>query len=337
MFSMFEKPANKLTQYNNRILDNGSALLIEPKSGKVEWDQADESLFWLPNSYGHTPREYETYEIEARRRFLQYYATKIALLRGNFSTLDPSINYISVAHPFGWHAFGHLFDSLQRLKHAVGQVPEPWKVLHSRAHRIVDFEGHLEKFGVSSDRLVEITAPVIVPNLWISPLQDYMAQLTEENYQWIYDAYTRDVPRTEPKRLYITRNHVQEGKRGVLNENAVVSTLSEHGFTVVTGLEPLDVMLEQFFNAEMIIAPHGSAIANSMFSQSHCRILEFCPANRPDQSLCLKRKKPTDYTQLFMPSGSEYNITIPLDIIESFVKEPKDTFSSKYPTGTKIS
>jgi len=83
------------------------------------------------------------------------------------------------------------------------------------------------------------------------------------------------------KRLYLSR----EGAaiRKVTNEPAVIDMLSRHGFDAV---EPAGVPFRQqaglFRSADVVVAPHGAALANLMFCRPGTRVLEFFPADFVD-------------------------------------------------------
>lgn len=322
MYKIITAPESELTNYKNVIVDGNMAIIIS-EDGSLVKEQADEALFWLPEALPRAHRKGFTTEQEdiTRTALLQERADELYNSKSDIQILDPEFNYIYMLHPFGWHAFGHLFDSLQRLRHTVPNVPKPWKVLHSHNRQVVDFEIHMEKLGVSQDRLIELkqTDVVVAPSLWVSPWQEWPANITPENYDWIYDGYTRSVPKTEPTRLYLSRNHVRASERSVLNEEEVLARLEPLGFQVFRGTESINEMLTLFHNAEMIIAPHGSALANTMFCNPNCRILEFCADNRVDRSFLRKHKKAKNYRQVLRPADDAFNITIPIDEIDAFL------------------
>ena len=76
-----------------------------------------------------------------------------------------------------------------------------------------------------------------------------------------------------PKRLYISR--ARAAVRRVLNEAALTSVLQNNGFAVVE-LEsmPWTEQVRLFYNAEIIFAPHGAALANIVFCRPNTLIVE---------------------------------------------------------------
>ena len=162
MYKVLTAPDSELSSYDNVIADGKTAIIVS-ESGELVKEQADEALFWLPEALPRAHRKGFTneQEDEKRTRMLSERASELHARRSDIPVLDPDFNYIYMLHPFGWHAFGHLFDSLQRLRHAVPAVPKPWKVLHSHNRQVVDFEVHMEKLGVPRDSLIEILLPAL--------------------------------------------------------------------------------------------------------------------------------------------------------------------------------
>lgn len=332
MFQVFAAPENELTQYTNVIVDGRTSLIVDA-SGSFVREQADEAMFWIPGTLVRSYWAGSTPEEEQRKRgdLLAERAAELHAQRGDLRTLDPNEHHIFMLHPFGHHAFGHLFDSLQRLHHALPATPEPWKVLHSGRWTIAEFEVYCEKLGVRRDRLMEIVRneAVVVPSLWVSPWQAFPAKIAPASYDWIYERYTRDVPKTEPTRLYLSRNHVRLGERGVLNEDEVLAHLNPLGFQTFNGTETVSEMLTLFHNAEMVVAPHGSALANTMFCKAGCRILEFCAENRVDYSFLRKHKKASYYRQVLCPGDEKFNISIPIDELNTFMSDRTRSLSAR--------
>jgi capsular polysaccharide biosynthesis protein len=133
------------------------------------------------------------------------------------------------------------------------------------------------------------------------------------------------LPQIEPKhcptpapRLYVAR--AQGSWRSVVNEAEVLSLLEPHGFRVVT-LEGLSV-LEQaalFAQAEVVIAPHGAALANLVFAPPGTRVVEFQPRKLQDTYFRLCRSGALPYyfivssTGPAQPVNNQQYLTIALD------------------------
>lgn len=75
-------------------------------------------------------------------------------------------------------------------------------------------------------------------------------------------------PRRRRNRIYISRRQAPGGRR-ILNEDAVRSLLEARGFQVCL-LETLDIaaQIELFYDAEVVVAPHGAGLTNTLFSDS---------------------------------------------------------------------
>ncbi len=77
----------------------------------------------------------------------------------------------------------------------------------------------------------------------------------------------------QPRRFYIDRRG-SPGRR-LLNEDALVERLAEHGVVAVR-LEALDLAAQValFRRAELIVAPHGAGLANLVYATVGCVVLE---------------------------------------------------------------
>ncbi len=78
------------------------------------------------------------------------------------------------------------------------------------------------------------------------------------------------------KKIYITRE--DSNYRKIINEGDVVTLLREKGYKVINPqLYEIDEQIEIFSNAEKIIAPHGSNLANIIFCKPGTEIFEITP------------------------------------------------------------
>ncbi len=100
------------------------------------------------------------------------------------------------------------------------------------------------------------------------------------------------------RRFYLSR----EGAaiRRVTNEPAIVAMLSRYGFEFIepAGI-PFSQQAELFRSADIIVAPHGAALANLMFCRPGTRLLEFFPADYIDDCyLRISKAMELDYHYL---------------------------------------
>lgn len=81
----------------------------------------------------------------------------------------------------------------------------------------------------------------------------------------------------QKRRIYISRAKAKT--RRVLNEQELLALLEKHGFDVVRAEElTYQQQVQLFYEAEVVVAPHGAGLTNLLFSE-HCQVLEFHPAN----------------------------------------------------------
>jgi len=82
-----------------------------------------------------------------------------------------------------------------------------------------------------------------------------------------------------PRRLLISRGGKPNTRR-VVNEAALAQSLAPHGFVLLDpGAMPVAEQIALFAGAEMIVAPHGAALANLVFVAPGTRVVElFAPS-----------------------------------------------------------
>ena len=86
------------------------------------------------------------------------------------------------------------------------------------------------------------------------------------------------------KKIYITRE--DSNYRKIINEGDVVTLLREKGYKVINPqLYEIDEQIEIFSNAEKIIAPHGSNLANIIFCKTGTEIFEITPTFRDNEKM----------------------------------------------------
>ncbi len=90
------------------------------------------------------------------------------------------------------------------------------------------------------------------------------------------------------KKIYVTRE--DSNYRKIINEGDVVTLLREKGYKVINPqLYEIDEQIEIFSNAEKIIAPHGSNLANIIFCQPGTEIFEITPTFRDNEKILENR------------------------------------------------
>lgn len=84
---------------------------------------------------------------------------------------------------------------------------------------------------------------------------------------------------SESKRIYISR--CLTNTRSVLNEKKLLNFLGKYKFEKVI-LENMNFedQVKMFYNAKIIIAPHGAGLTNLIFSQKHTKVIELFTKKR---------------------------------------------------------
>jgi capsular polysaccharide biosynthesis protein len=115
------------------------------------------------------------------------------------------------------------------------------------------------------------------------------------------------------RRIYISRAGV--ALRRVKNETALVEMLSRYGFeSHDPGRIPFSEQAALFQSADVIVAPHGAALANLMFCRPGTRVLEFFPANfSEDCFLRMSKAMGFEYRHLIGGRGAPPKLAFQMD------------------------
>ena len=128
------------------------------------------------------------------------------------------------------------------------------------------------------------------------------------------------------KRIYVSRADALF--RRVLNESEIIPILKEYGFTSVK-LEKLSVreQIALFRDAEAVVLPHGSGLANLVFCSKRTPVIELLPAQVLDHGYRLSMAAELDYFFLSaltedskICEGTSHSGNIPYD----FTVKPQD-------------
>jgi len=121
-----------------------------------------------------------------------------------------------------------------------------------------------DEIGIQADTLLAVSFPGARGNYpkWAV---DFLRQLAH-------------LPNHPPRRrLYVTRG---KWSRKLINESATFEILQQYGFEFYDPDEQENQALD-FNQAEIIVAPHGAALANIVFCQPGTKLLELLPTDHP--------------------------------------------------------
>jgi capsular polysaccharide biosynthesis protein len=194
--------------------------------------------------------------------------------------------------------FHWLFDVLPRLEMAeqAGFAAGPFYVATGLPFQ----RESLRILGVSeTDRIVRAGAGPITASRLIVPCHHIMPGRVFPTWS-IEFLRTRflagvDAGRRTPARLYVSREGA--GHRRVSNEAELIGVLSGYGFEPVR-LDGLDLsdQVALFRDARIVVAPHGSGLANLVFCEPGAQVIELFPAGSIDLYYRLSKPLGLDYS-----------------------------------------
>jgi len=185
-----------------------------------------------------------------------------------------NLNLFWGSNYYHWHC-----DVLTRLVWALPQFPLETLIILPPA--LTSWQKRsLELIGLKSSRCVTYKGrrPWEVEKLvWASPLTmtgDHEPQSLQKLRQTVFDHLEDKMPQVSgTRKLYLTRRNTLS--RRVTNEDKVLPILLENGFEVVDcGQLSYDEQVRMFSEAGVVVAPHGAALTNLLWSPQGTRVLE---------------------------------------------------------------
>lgn len=313
----------------NGLGKNSNLSIVCDKNKKTINQTLDEHIFWNPDCIC----EYYKDENVLKKQIFSRYESLIDFCKRKdiFGKIDLNSNFENIececfdlTHSFGFYAYGHLFDTLQRL-HVFKNIlkNKQIKFIVSDYQKVRNFDKHLSALcqrEINENDLILAKRNVNfkIKKLYYGLSPAIPTQLTKETYYWILNRYFKyfNIKNPEPKfNLYLSRNHIVPKKRGVKNESQIYDFLFTKDFIFLTGEESLSDIIYYFANAKLIFGSHGSLFANCMFCNKHAKIIEICPNNRVDYSFKNKYKVCQNYNHVLVDGDKDHNIKIDLNLI----------------------
>lgn len=173
-----------------------------------------------------------------------------------------------------------LLDVLPRLgvlrESVPDAAPDAWFVNRSTSYQ----RRLLELVGLGAVRVIEPSksAHVVADRLLVPCIPNPDLIAPRWTISWLRRALPPQNPADKPRRLYVTRGDRPHTRR-LVDEAEHLRLLERHGFVRFDpGEHDVQDQIDTFAGAEVIVAPHGAALANLVFCQPGVRILElFAP------------------------------------------------------------
>lgn len=291
------------------------------------FEASNEILFWQPTHMNMRLTGAElTQEIRTRQEKMRADASAINTNRlVRISGQEFEIIYLM--HSFGWYAYGHLFDTLQRLFQI--ETPDKYKrkLIVSHPGRVTDFAGHLEMLGYDASQLISVPQQAegfLLDRLRVPQSPATVTQFTHQTMDWIrncyldnnsykqfYNRFSQYFPVSNGGfALFLDRSSI--GSRNISNIDEVLRILRGNYEQVIrfTGSEAVHEMLFLFSNAKLIVGAHGAMFVNTVFASEKARILEFCPNTRRVENMVRMCKPSLDHYFIPCEANSRGSITI---------------------------
>lgn len=237
-----------------------------------------------------------------------------------FNTITlPDFTYLHALPYNNTYEWGHFWDFTQQFRLLDNPQKSDIKILVPEFSEVQEIDlhyknlnvGHLDKFKIKIPNLGHGSTSlsnknlIKVPNLIYLPFCAPLSGISVNSGKFIKEKYIKREPtKKHNTKLYLS---IANSKRGVLNEQSLIPELKKEGFDILYGNEPLNLIIEKFNNAELIISGHSSILKNIAFCKENTKVIEFCPKNRLD----------VNFRNIGLTLGLKYK-HIPVDANDNF-------------------
>lgn len=205
-------------------------------------------------------------------------------------------------HQVYWH---WLFEVLPRIAmlERTKKIPEKFYLQNSYSFQRESLE---LLGGVPKEAIIDCEqVPLISASKLLVPCLQVIGSYPKWICQFLRDRFLPHAIKDEsiePTRIYISRENAQHRK--VQNEPEIIEFLKSYGIVSVR-LEELSFgeQLRLFYNAELVIGPHGSGLGNIVFCSKGTQVIELFPATTIDAFFKLSKELELDYYFLRARNG----------------------------------
>lgn len=175
-----------------------------------------------------------------------------------------------------WRSYGHWHTDVLPRWEALEATPLPPQVSLLFSDRLSEFHrATLNAANIPPERQRLLKdGRYRVERLWLPTRTMEFSNVHPRNYRWIRDQLTKSLDSSPPKRrIYVSRGDAKV--RRILNEDDLFLALKRLGFERIVNTDyDWRGQAQNFRDAEVIVGPHGTNIANSVFCQPGAALLE---------------------------------------------------------------
>jgi capsular polysaccharide biosynthesis protein len=293
------------------------------KDNDIYWETTNENMAWEPHWITRDVRwanriTRQTLIADRMSQIKQYLEEKIRKVENIPNHIDGTV--LHLLHPFGHYAYGHLYDTLQKLSIIEREKLNFDSVLLSRHHGIVDFETHLKATGLTNRTPIPDESGLVQIKrlLFVMPVS-HPTTFTPESYEYCrkkyYEYFSIQKDTTPTLKIFLTR---RPGiRRALLNNEKIEKTLKNAGILFMDGSESLATIVKNFSKASHIAGVHGSLFTNNIFGHAATRYLEYCPRSRPDFNFKNQTKLCESYKHVLIDDVS-HDISLDIEDLMKF-------------------
>lgn len=185
--------------------------------------------------------------------------------------------YVTLCYPYSPNWYHWLIQSLPRLKLIEKHLVNIDGVIVPESNQQQAILQSLEYFGIPENKICILGNRKITTDELFIP--HYFSQFNTPF--WVSDffrsvAHSKLGEQQKKQRIYISRN--DSSRRRCLNEDDLLNSLAEFNFEKVVLSElSFSDQVATFYNAEIVIGPHGAGLSHCLFCPPNASLVELLP------------------------------------------------------------
>jgi len=267
-------------------------------------------------------------------------SSKRSLVKRNDSTFKDAFNFpfnqneaVSPIYGLGcrgldFDCYGLLWWTIQQLRGFKNFDVSNKILLRTGKTYVNNVDFHFKRLGFNKIRPLHPDKCYYIKKLFYAESKEHPCHFSKEGIEWIRDKYVWENPDIDlnktATRLYLSRN--KYWRRFTLNEEEFAPFLKDNGFKILDGTESQNEQVEYFRNAEIIIAPSGSMLKNTIFCDKNPLIIEIAGQEWDRKygswefEVNARNFGLTNYKKILVKATGVHDITLPIDEIQKKLK-----------------
>lgn len=335
--SSLEMQAGHLNFYQGRNIEEHTDLtfidcnnsLVFDENKKIHKITLCENIWWKSGWLNFRDKDVSL-QIKARENQIQEYVDQIPISK--VKNLAEGITYIHLMHAFGHYAFGHIFDTLEKvlLIDELNLKNKNICILLSDCSRVGGIKIFTKYLKALLPDLPFTVKQAVRGELWgcrdlilLKPLAHPSCISSHENLFKIHERFVSYFKQFTPskqysKKIFLTRT--SPSNRHIINSHELHLKLESNDISILYGNEPIEDMFHAFYNATHIVGYHGAMFINQIFCQNPL-VVEINSSKRRHTSLSSKFFQIKTTYHFEVEADEKHNAVLDINAVLNFYTE----------------